>query len=93
MSNNRQIADMLSIGYGNHVSSHRIVAILNPDSSPMRRIRDEAKSRNELIDATHGRKTRSMILLDSGLLMLSGLHSETLVQRLLDSQAGKKSDL
>jgi extracellular matrix regulatory protein A len=71
----------LSIGFGNFLSEDRVLGILNPDSSPMKRIREEIKSKGMLIDATHGRKTRSILLMDSGHLVLSGIQSETLVQR------------
>lgn len=84
MSNSERSSEMLNIGYGNHLARERIVAVLNPDSAPMRRFRELARSRDQLIDATQGRKTRSMVFLDTGLVILSGLHPETIVQRMTD---------
>ena len=57
-----------------------------PDSSPMKRVREDAKSRGILIDVTQGRKTRSIVLLDSGHLVLSGIQTETLAQRTLNQE-------
>ncbi|HIT87560.1 MAG TPA: DUF370 domain-containing protein [Candidatus Coprocola pullicola] len=61
----------LNIGYGNMVSAQRIIAMLNPDSAPIKRIMQEAKEKGMLIDATYGRKTRSVIMMDTGQIVLS----------------------
>jgi extracellular matrix regulatory protein A len=73
---------MVNIGFGTYVMKDRILAILNPDSAPIKRLRDESKSRGTLIDATQGRRTRSIILMDSGHIILSGVHEITIAQRL-----------
>ncbi|MCD4655476.1 DUF370 domain-containing protein [bacterium] len=73
---------MLNVGFNNFVSPDRVLAILNPESAPMKRLREEARQSNKLVDATQGRRTRSIILLDTGLIVLSGIQEETLVQRL-----------
>ncbi|MDL1956231.1 MAG: DUF370 domain-containing protein [Candidatus Desulfofervidus auxilii] len=73
---------LLSIGFGSSVAISRIVAILTPNSAPMRRLREEAKKNGRLVDATFGRKTRSIIITDSNHVILSSLHAETLAQRL-----------
>ena len=61
----------LNIGYGNMVTAQRIIAMLNPDSAPTKRIMQEAKEKGMLIDATYGRKTRSVIMMDTGQIVLS----------------------
>ncbi len=73
---------LLNIGFGNSVISSRVVAIVNPGSSPMRRLREEAKEQNMLIDATQGRKTRSILIMDSRHVILSAIQTETVAQRL-----------
>jgi regulator of extracellular matrix RemA (YlzA/DUF370 family) len=72
----------VSIGFGNVVSVQRVIAVLTTGSSPMKRLKDEAKDRGLLIDATEGRRTRSIIVMDSGHIVLSGLQSETITNRL-----------
>lgn len=71
----------INIGYGNMVMSTKVVAVLSPDSAPMRRLREEAKERKMLIDATEGRKTRAIIITDSDHVILSAVQVETLMQR------------
>ena len=72
---------LLNIGFGNTVVAERVVTILAPNSSPMRRLKDEAKDRNQLVDATHGRKTRAIVLTDSNHVLLSAIQAETLSHR------------
>ncbi|QLA15355.1 DUF370 domain-containing protein [Desulfolutivibrio sulfoxidireducens] len=74
---------LLNIGFGNYVVSSRVVAIVNPTSSPMRRLREDARGDNRLVDATQGRKTRSIIITDSNHVVLSGIQAETIGQRFL----------
>lgn len=73
---------MVNIGYNNFLASQRILAVLNPESAPMKRLREEARQSHTLVDATQGRRTRSIILMDNGTVVLSGIQEETLVQRL-----------
>ncbi len=73
---------LVNIGFGNIVALSRIVAIVNPGSSPMKRIKDEAKKKGKLIDATEGRKTRAIIITDSDHIILSALQVETILQRI-----------
>lgn len=75
----------VNIGYGNFVLPRRIVAILESGSLPMKRLRERSQQANRLLDATAGRKTRSLIVLDSGHVVLSALAPQTLHDRLLDS--------
>ena len=72
---------LLNIGFGSTVVADRIVAIVQPNSAPMKRLRDEAKDNKRLIDATQGRKTRAMIIMDSNHVVLSAIQAETISQR------------
>jgi regulator of extracellular matrix RemA (YlzA/DUF370 family) len=73
--------DTLNIGFGNVIVRSRLVAILAPGPNPVRRMRDEAKKTGRLLDGTHGRKCRSVLVCDSGHLILSAIQAETLCQR------------
>lgn len=73
---------MLNIGYGNLLNAARVIAVVSPQSSPMRRLRDEAGNRGKLIDATQGRKTRSIIVTDSDHVVLSAINPDTIASRL-----------
>jgi extracellular matrix regulatory protein A len=73
--------NLLNIGFGNTVVAERVVAIVSPNSAPMKRLKDEAKDEKRLIDATHGRRTRSIIIMDSNHVVLSAIQAETISQR------------
>ena len=73
---------MVNIGYGNLVTSVRVIAIISPSSSPMRRLREEASQRGKLVDATEGRRTRSIVVTDSDHVILSAITPETIATRL-----------
>ncbi|MHB8231703.1 MAG: DUF370 domain-containing protein [bacterium] len=75
---------LINIGFGNVVLQSRVVAIVSPGSSPMKRLRETAKDGNHLVDATEGRKTRSVIITDSGHIILSALNTSTIIGRLED---------
>lgn len=72
---------LLPIGFGNSVVAQRVISIVSPGSSPMKRLKDKAKEDNRLIDATHGRRTRSIIIMDSNHVILSAIQAETISQR------------
>ena len=72
---------LLNIGFGNYVVSSRVITIVNPSSSPMRRLREDARQEGRLIDATQGRKTRSIIVTDSNHVILSAIQAETIGHR------------
>ena len=78
----------LNIGYGNVVSANRIIAIISPESAPIKRIIQEAKEKGVLIDATYGRKTRCIIVMDNGNVVLSPNMPETIGGRLAAEQKG-----
>jgi len=73
---------LINIGFGNIVSSNRIVAIVSPESAPIKRIIQEARDRRMLIDATYGRRTRAVIITDSDHIILSAVQPETVAHRL-----------
>ena len=68
---------LLNIGFGSTVAAERVVAIVSPNSAPMKRLKDEAKEEKRLVDATHGRRTRSIIVMDSNHIVLSAIQAET----------------
>jgi regulator of extracellular matrix RemA (YlzA/DUF370 family) len=72
---------LLNIGFGNTVVAERVVGIVTPNSAPMKRLKDDARDENRLIDATHGRRTRSIIVMDSNHIILSAIQAETISQR------------
>ncbi|GBD95660.1 MAG TPA: DUF370 domain-containing protein [Nitrospirae bacterium] len=72
---------LINVGFGNVVSAPRVIAVVAPGSSPMKRMREEAGERGKLIDATQGRKTRAIIITDSDHVILSALQVETITQR------------
>jgi extracellular matrix regulatory protein A len=74
-------SSLVNIGFGNTVVTARIVAIVTPGSAPMKRLREDAKNEQRLLDATHGRKTRAIIITDSNHIILSAVQPETLAQR------------
>ncbi len=77
---------LVNIGFGNVVSAARVIAIVTPGSSPMKRLREEAKKRGKLVDATEGRRTRSIIITDSDHVILSALQAETITQRFVEGK-------
>lgn len=78
---------LVNIGFGNIVSANRIVAIVSPDSAPIKRIITEARDRGVLIDATYGRRTRAVIMTDSDHVILSAVQPETVANRLTSRPA------
>ena len=81
---------LLNIGFGNSVVSGRVVAIVSPSSSPMKRLREEARDEKRLIDATQGRRTRSIVITDSNHVVLSAVQAETIAQRFNSDALGKE---
>ena len=73
---------LLNVGFGNMVVVARVIAIVDPGSAPMKRLKDEAKQAGKLVDATNGRRTRSIIVTDSDHVVLSAIQTETIAQRL-----------
>ena len=73
---------LINIGFGNIVSANRIISIVNPDSAPIKRLVQEAKDSKMAVDATSGRRTRAVIIMDSGHIILSAVQPETVAARL-----------
>ncbi|NLM06284.1 MAG: DUF370 domain-containing protein [Tissierellia bacterium] len=79
--------ELVNIGFGNVVSGDKVVAILNSDSSPIKRLIQDARDRQMLIDATYGRKTRSVVVTTSNHVVLSPVQAETIAQRTQSKEA------
>ena len=73
---------LINIGFGNMINASKLVAVVSPDSAPIKRIIQESKEKGNLIDATQGRRTRAVIITDSDHVILSYLQSETVANRL-----------
>ena len=82
--------NLLNIGFGSSIVAEEVIAILAPNSAPMKRLRDDAKDQNRLIDATHGRRTRSIIITKTNHIVLSAMQSETISQRFLQLREKEK---
>ena len=74
---------LLNIGFGNMVSANRVMAIISPESAPIKRMVQDARDKGLLIDATYGRKTRAVLVMDSGQIVLSAIQPETVAHRLV----------
>lgn len=84
---------LINIGFGNMVSASRLVAIVSPESAPIKRIVQEARDRGMLIDATYGRRTRAVIITDSDHIVLSAVQPETVAHRLDVKDSDDSEDL
>jgi regulator of extracellular matrix RemA (YlzA/DUF370 family) len=83
---------LVNIGFGNMVASAKVVAIVTPGSAPMKRMREEAKKEGKLVDATQGRRTRSIIITESNHIILSALQAETITQRFLEGKGSSDEE-
>ncbi|MFW5649052.1 MAG: extracellular matrix/biofilm regulator RemA [Candidatus Alkaliphilus sp. MAG34] len=83
---------LINIGFGNIVSAGRIVAIVSPESAPIKRVVQEARDRSMLIDATYGRRTRAVIVTDSDHIILSAVQPETVAYRLESKDNSKETE-
>ncbi len=83
---------LINIGFGNMVSANRLVAIVSPESAPIKRIIQDAKDKGMLIDATYGRRTRAVIITDSDHVILSAVQPETVANRLVDDDESEELD-
>jgi len=84
---------LINIGFGNIVSANRIVAIVSPESAPIKRIIQEARDRSMLIDATYGRRTRAVVIMDSDHVVLSAVQPETVAHRLNSKEVANTEDI
>lgn len=83
---------LINIGFGNMVSARKLVAIVSPESAPIKRIIQDARDRGSLIDATYGRRTRAVIITDSDHVILSAVQPETVANRLGDDEDEDEDD-
>lgn len=81
---------LINVGFGNIVSANRVIAIVGPDSSPIKRMIAKARDEGLLVDATHGRRTRAVIITDADYVVLSALQPETIAHRL---ESAEQADL
>ena len=81
---------LVNIGFGNAVKINRILAVVNPGSSPIRKLKEDARVEKKIIDVTEGRRTRAILILDSGHLVLSSVQPETINQRLITLDQDKR---
>jgi extracellular matrix regulatory protein A len=81
---------LINVGFGNTVASDRIIAIVSPASAPMKRLKDEAREAGRLVDATQGRRTRSVIVTDSNHVILSAIQAETIAQRFSGGESSQE---
>jgi len=77
---------LINIGFGNIVSANRVIAIVSPESAPIKRVINDARDRGQLVDATYGRRTRAVIISDSGHVVLSAIQPETVANRFVVSK-------
>ncbi len=83
---------LINIGYGNMINSSRIVSVVSPDAAPIKRLVQDTRTTGKLVDATGGKKTRSVIVADSGHIILSALTAETLQSRAMGNSNGTEAD-
>ncbi len=81
---------LINIGFGNIVSAERLIAIVSPESAPIKRIITEARQKGMLIDATYGRRTRAVVVMDSGHVILSAVQPETVAHRIVSKDNGEE---
>ena len=82
----------INIGFGNIVAANRIISIISPESAPIKRIIQEARDKGMLVDATYGRRTRAVVVVDSGHIILSAVQPETVANRLVAQTADSEEE-
>ena len=83
---------LVNIGFGNIVAANRIISIISPESAPIKRIIQEARDKGMLVDATYGRRTRAVVVVDSGHIILSAVQPETVANRLVSQTADSEEE-
>ena len=83
---------LVNIGFGNIVSASRIIAVVSPESAPIKRIVQETRDSGKLVDATYGRRTRAVMIMDSGHVILSSVQPETVANRMMNKDAKDKDE-
>ncbi len=83
---------LINIGFGNMVSGQKLVAVVSPESAPIKRIIQDARDRGSLIDATYGRRTRAVVIMDSDHVILSAVQPETVAARAAGEEPGEDEE-
>lgn len=83
---------LVNIGFGNIVAANRIISIISPESAPIKRIIQEVRDKGMLVDATYGRRTRAVVVVDSGHIILSAVQPETVANRLVAQTADSEEE-
>lgn len=83
---------LVNIGFGNIVAANRIISIISPESAPIKRIIQEARDKGMLVDATYGRRTRAVVVVDSGHIILSAVQPETVANRMVAQTADSEEE-
>lgn len=83
---------LVNIGFGNIAAANRIISIISPESAPIKRIIQEARDKGMLVDATYGRRTRAVVVVDSGHIILSAVQPETVANRLVAQTADSEEE-
>lgn len=78
--------NMISIGLGNYIAAERLIAVISPESAPVKRLVQDAKDNNTAVDATFGRRTRAVLVMDSGQVVLSPIQPQTIIERNFPSE-------
>ena len=81
--------ELVHVGFGSVVAANRVLAIVSPDSAPVKRLVQQAREEGKAIDVTYGRKTKSVIILDNGYLVLAAIQPDTIVGRLAQQRSGQ----
>ena len=84
---------LINIGFGNMVAASRVLAVISPESAPIKRVISDVRERGQLIDATFGRRTRAVIIMDSGHVILSALQPETVAARAGKQEGGGEIEI
>ena len=84
---------LINIGFGNMIAASRVLAIISPESAPVKRIISDVRERGQLVDATYGRRTRAVVIMDSGHVILSALQPETLAGRAEKQEGGAENEI
>lgn len=84
--------NLINVGYGNMIAATRIISVVNPESAPIKRLVQESRDDGRVIDATYGRKTRAVIIMDSGHVVLSSLITETVSARITGTSSTSESE-
>ena len=87
------VTELIHLGFGNIIAINRVIAIVSPNSAPTKRLIQEGKSKGLVIDMTNGRRTKAILITDSGYIVLAAITAETIASRLVTSRVGSKEQV